>query len=204
MSGWPFGDLHPFSYGIIMADPPWLFENYSKKGEGRNATAHYDCMATADIAALPVEYLASRHCALFLWGTSPLLPDVLVVMRAWGFRFAGKAFCWAKATRKGVETPFKPIGDNQNWQIGLGYSTRANTEDCWLGIMGQPERLDRGVRELIVSPAREHSRKPDEAYERATRLYPGPALELFARERRAGWAAWGNETGKFENAYATD
>jgi N6-adenosine-specific RNA methylase IME4 len=41
--------------------------------------------------------------------------------------------------------------------------------------------------------ARQHGRKPDEQYERIERLVAGPYLELFARERRAGWDAWGNE-----------
>ena len=27
-------------FNLIMADPPWLFENYSEKGEEKNATAH--------------------------------------------------------------------------------------------------------------------------------------------------------------------
>jgi N6-adenosine-specific RNA methylase IME4 len=34
---------------------------------------------------------------------------------------------------------------------------------------------------------REHSRKPDEAYERIEALVPGPYLERFARERHPGW-----------------
>lgn len=40
----------------------------------------------------------------------------------------------------------------------------------------------------------EHSRKPDEAYELIERIYPElPKIELFARQARPGWAAWGNQ-----------
>jgi N6-adenosine-specific RNA methylase IME4 len=47
---------------------------------------------------------------------------------------------------------------------------------------------------VIAAPRREHSRKPDEAYEMIERMYPElPKIELFARKARAGWAAWGNE-----------
>jgi N6-adenosine-specific RNA methylase IME4 len=47
---------------------------------------------------------------------------------------------------------------------------------------------------MISSARREHSRKPDEAYELIERMYPTlPKIELFARNTRPGWAAWGNE-----------
>ena len=36
-------------YNIIYADPPWHFKSRSEKGEGRNATQHYDCMSLKDI-----------------------------------------------------------------------------------------------------------------------------------------------------------
>ena len=49
------------------------------------------------------------------------------------------------------------------------------------------------VRKLIVSPRREHSRKPDEVYERIEALCEGPYLEMFARFARPGWDRWGTE-----------
>jgi len=53
------------------------------------------------------------------------------------------------------------------------------------------------VREIILAPVREHSRKPDEFFHRVERYCDGPYLELFARERRPGWDAWGDEADKF-------
>ena len=38
---------------------------------------------------------------------------------------------------------------------------------------------------------------PPGTHERIERLVAGPYLELFARQRRAGWDVWGNETDKF-------
>jgi N6-adenosine-specific RNA methylase IME4 len=81
--------------------------------------------------------------------------------------------------------------------MGLGHSTRANIELSWLGSRGQPHRRDKGVRELIVSPVREHSRKPDEIYGRIERYCAGPYLESFARQRWPGWSSWGNQIEKF-------
>ncbi len=41
--------------------------------------------------------------------------------------------------------------------------------------------------------ARRHSQKPDEMYELIEAVAPTPRIELFARTRRPGWDAWGNE-----------
>ena len=40
----PFMSLPDYQARVIMFDPPWHFVNYSKKGEQKNPTAHYDCM----------------------------------------------------------------------------------------------------------------------------------------------------------------
>ena len=82
--------------------------------------------------------------------------------------------------------------------MGLGYWTRANTEACLLATRGHPKRLRADIRQLIVAPRREHSRKPEAIYERIERLVAGPRLELFARQSRPGWTAWGNESTKFD------
>jgi N6-adenosine-specific RNA methylase IME4 len=47
---------------------------------------------------------------------------------------------------------------------------------------------------VIVAPRGRHSEKPDAVYEMIERDYPSlPKIELFARARRDGWRAWGNE-----------
>ena len=175
-----------FKYGAIYADPPWNFHNFSEAGEGRNAKSHYDCMSLEDIKALPVGSLASRDCVLFLWVTDPLLREGLEVMAAWGFKYKTVAFTWAKRTRT-----------EKSWFMGLGYWTRANPEMCLMGVNGNPERRDRGVRQLLVEPVREHSRKPDRVYGDIERLVNGPYLELFGRQHRPGWDVWGNQVDKF-------
>lgn len=54
------------------------------------------------------------------------------------------------------------------------------------------------MRQLIIEPAREHSRKTDAIYSLAEELLAGAYLEMFARTTRVGWSAWGNEVSKFQ------
>ena len=175
-------------YATICADPPWTFSVWSDKGKGRSAERHYDVMSLADIKALPVGDIAAPDCALFLWAINSMLPQAFGVIEAWGFTFRTVAFTWAKRVKSDTA-----------WHMGLGYWTRQNSESCLLATRGKPKRVSKGERELIVAPRREHSRKPDEAYERIERLLPGPYLDLFSRQTRPGWTAWGNQPNHFES-----
>lgn len=165
-----------------MADPPWRFKVWSKKGAGRSAEQHYPVMDLPAIKALPVKDVAAKDCALFLWVIDSMLPQGMEVMDAWGFKFKTVAFTWAKRNRA-----------RPGWFTGMGYWTRANPEMCLLGTRGHPKRLDKGVPQLIVAQRQAHSVKPDEAALRIQRLVAGPYLELFARRPRQGWTVWGNE-----------
>jgi N6-adenosine-specific RNA methylase IME4 len=191
--------------GAIMADPAFRFATRSAKGQGRAPSRHYDDMTVEEIMALPVSECAGDDCFLFLWLPNPHIRLLEPIMSAWGFQFSGSAFAWVKTTKNAVVTPLSVTaasGAKTPWHTGLGYTTRKNIELCWLGRRGNPKRLDRGVRELIIAPVREHSRKPDEQYGRIESFCVGPFLELFARQRRPGWAAWGNQVGLFDRGAA--
>ena len=88
--------------GAIMADPGVAFRAYSAKGEGRSPQKHYRCMPFERLAAVPIAAIAAPDCFLFLW--IPLRSVFLVepLMRAWGFRFSGTAFVWAKQNKNGT------------------------------------------------------------------------------------------------------
>jgi len=58
--------------------------------------------------------------------------------------------------------------------------------------------MAKDVKRLVIGPRREHSRKPDEVYSRIERLAPGPYLEMFSRQSRVGWDAWGNQAALFD------
>jgi N6-adenosine-specific RNA methylase IME4 len=204
-----FDGLGRHKYAVILADPPWSFQTWSAKGTGRSAVSHYDCMSDEAIAALPVADLAAGDCALFLWVPKPMLKRGLAVIEALGFEFKTVGFTWIKLYPKRARLEGKlldeqgrvNVGQGSPFFLGQGYSTRANAELCLQATRGNPKRVSKAVRELIVSPVREHSRKPDEARERIEQLYAGPYLELFARDTRPGWDSWGDEVGLFDNGH---
>jgi N6-adenosine-specific RNA methylase IME4 len=185
-----FEDLPQRYFGAILADPPWRFATFDKATtvSARGKRMHYRIMLLEDIMALPVADLAAKDCVLFLWAISPMLPHALGVIDAWGFRYRTIGFTWAKISRQG-----RPA-------MTMGYWTRAGSELCLLATRGHPERLDRGVRQLIIEPRREHSRKPAAVHKRIERLVAGPRLELFARCSRIGWTCVGDEVDRFSEA----
>lgn len=190
-------DLHALIAGgykssTILADPPWHFLARSDKGEGRSATQHYTTDRLGEITALPVAQLAADDCVLFMWMVDWCPKLALDVIEAWGFAHKTTAFTWAKQNESG-----------DGWHMGQGYWTRANPEDCWLATRGSPKRIYADVRQLIVHPVMEHSRKPDEAHDRIERLVDGPYLELYARRERRNWVTWGNEL-KFKSPFPDD
>jgi len=76
----------------------------------------------------------------------------------------------------------------------ISHNTRSNPEICLLATKGKPKRISKFVPNLVVSPLRDHSRKPDEVRDRIVELVGDlPRIELFAREAPDGWDVWGQE-----------
>ena len=107
--------------------------------------------------------------------------------RAWGFD-PPFAFVWVKPNPSGV-----------GWHMATA-SPLARTPSVLLGRRGKPRRLRKDVHQLIIHRGAS-TQKPDELYARVERYCTGPYLELFARQRRRGWTAWGDELDKFEPEY---
>lgn len=194
MSALPTG---PFA--TILCDPPWGFLTYGKKRTTphRGAEDHYETMTHDDLRALAVADAAGKDCALFMWIVDSHFDEALALGAAWGFTFKTVAFIWLKETENGRQLDiFKGESDPR---ISMGYWTRKQAEICLLFTRGKPKRLSKAVRQVIRDPRREHSRKPDEQYARVEALVGGPYLEMFARQARPGWSAWGNQTDKFES-----
>lgn len=178
--------LRPFGgFDLIMADPPWQFVNYSTLGQGKSPQAHYACAPLDWIRELPVADLGAKDCLLWLWATNPMLPAAFETISAWGFTFK-TAGHWVKRTKNG------------RLAFGTGYILRCAGEPFLIATRGSP-KTTRSVRSVIEGPVREHSRKPDEAFEAAEALIPDARrLEIFSRQGRQGWQCWGDEVGKFK------
>ena len=207
---WPFAPLEPGAYGAICADPPWHFRARTALQVGnwtsrRDAEKHYPVMGLEEIKALPVKRLAAADCHLFLWTTGPNLPASFEVISSWGFRYSGIAFTWVKLRRSFDAMQLRALPMMEaDLHVGLGLTTRKNAEFCLLARRGNCRRAAKNVREVILAPVREHSRKPEEFRARVEQ-YVGPGIriaELFSRESRPGWDCWGAEAGKFDRAAA--
>jgi N6-adenosine-specific RNA methylase IME4 len=151
-------------------------------------------MPLDEIKALPIADVAAPDCALFVWTCWPMLLESLQLIDAWGFKFKTCGFFWTKAHAGQIDM----FRDDMDALMGQGYWTRSNSEPCLLATRGSPKRLNADVRQGIIEPRREHSRKPDCVHERIERLVGGPYLELFARQSRPGWSTWGNEATKYD------
>ena len=165
-------------YGVILADPEWRFEPYSREtGMDRAADNHYPTSEVSDIAARDVASIAADDCALFLWATAPMLPQALGVMVAWGFAYKSH-FIWAKD------------------RIGTGYWSRNKHELLLIGTRGSIPAPAMGTQapSLIEAPVGEHSEKPAAFHEIIELYFPNlPKIELNVRQARTGWDTWGYE-----------
>jgi N6-adenosine-specific RNA methylase IME4 len=171
-------------FPAIYADGPWHFQSWANgrwKGDGSVFTPakapEYNTMSVQQIAIIPVHKVAADDCVLFMWGIWVMLPEVLHVIDAWGFKYKTCAFNWTKADVSQVDM----FRDSAETQLGLGYWVRQDSEFCLLATRGRPKRRSASVRQGIIERRREHSRKPDCVYDRIERLIDGPYLELLAR-----------------------
>jgi N6-adenosine-specific RNA methylase IME4 len=162
---------------LILADPPWDFDAWAPESLHTHPANHYPVMSLAEICGLPVGDLATDDCVLFLWTTGPCMEQALEALNAWGFKYKSQ-FVWDKEIS------------------GTGFWALGQHELLLIATKGHPplppqERVSASV---IRERRREHSRKPEASYALIERMYPDlPKLELFARKRRPGWDAWGNE-----------
>jgi N6-adenosine-specific RNA methylase IME4 len=187
-------------FSTILADPPVPFEVWGKRPGGtdsRSAEAHYSTMTWQDLNALgeAIGAVSAPDACLFLWMCQPLLIETLEMAKAWGYTYRTKAFSWVKT-----------YTSRASFFVGMGYWTRANTEDVLLFTRGNPKRVRKDVYQVlatlesdpystpaVIAPMTKHSEKPTEVHDRIERLVSGPYLELFGRKRRDGWQVCGNE-----------
>ncbi|MDF1566224.1 MAG: MT-A70 family methyltransferase [Deltaproteobacteria bacterium] len=186
-------------YQCILADPPWGSES---GGGRRGAQNHYPLLSVEDIAEVMLaspEWRPAESCHLWLWAPSQIhlafrLLDLLGQGQQ-GDLFGGPAVP-AKRFRQITFVPWIKLDPTNHTRTrpGLGQYIRHDSELlllCSTGPAMVPEFAY--PQQAILTPKREHSRKPDEQYERIEWISPGPRVEFFARRPRAGWCSWGNE-----------
>ncbi len=164
-------------YGVILADPPWQFEPFSREsGMDRSAENHYPTMTLEQLSEIVPP--AADDAVLFLWATAPMLLDALDLMAAWNFAYKSH-FIWLKP------------------HPGTGYWNRSCHEMLLLGVRGRVPAPAPGDQYDSVFDAAvgDHSVKPAAAAEIIEAMFPSAALlEMFARAPRLGWTTWGAES----------
>jgi N6-adenosine-specific RNA methylase IME4 len=89
------------TFGTILADPPWQFQNRTGKiAPEHKRLSRYGTMTLAEIQSLPVTRAAEATAHLYLWVPNALLPEGLAVMGAWGFQYKGN-IVWRKIRKDG-------------------------------------------------------------------------------------------------------
>lgn len=172
------------TYRTILADPPWRFTNRTGKvAPEHRRLRRYATMDLREICHLSIQQHAAEKSHLYLWVPNALLPWGFEVMAAWGFTYKTN-LVWFKTRKDGG-----PDGR------GCGFYFRNVTEVLLFGVRGSLRTGAAGRRQvnLFAEPKREHSVKPEVAYDVIESCSPGPYLELFARRQRKGWKQWGDQ-----------
>ncbi len=182
------------TFTTFLADPPWRFKNRTgKMAPEHQRLSRYPTLTLAEIAAIPVQSVASDNSHLYLWVPNALLAEGMQVMEDWGFTYKTNLI-WHKIRKDGG-----PDGR------GVGFYFRNTTEIILFGIRGNLRTSAPGRRQvnIIRSQKREHSKKPDELYPIIEACSPGSYLELFARGQRQNWSQWGNQVEDYQPDWPT-
>lgn len=170
-------------YRTLVVDPPWAYRQkwaqfstsmWKAHRVIRGSDGQYGSMTTCELKALPVGEWAEDDAHLYLWTTNGFMREAYEIADAWGFEV------------KTILTWVKP-------GIGMGYYYRNNTEHVLFAVRGSLKTFRRDVPTAFDAPTTRHSAKPQAFYDMVETMSPGPYLDVFNRNQRLGWDAWGYE-----------
>lgn len=201
---------HVTGYSTIVIDPPWAEHG----GGGRGAQNHYGLLNPFQIreAIWDSPFHPANNAHLWLWVTDNFLLSGLWLMDQLGFTYK-RTIQWVKVKGTPISLDFDTglavIPRNEGMlepEYGIGQYARGAHETLLLGVRGKgmdPSVFNvdrRNIPSVILTPVprdennrRIHSKKPPASYELIEGRSRGPYLELFAREHRPGWDAWGHQ-----------
>ncbi len=174
------GTIKKRPFQVVVSDPPWLFGD-SLPGPKRGAVAHYDCLTVDQLKAFELPPIG-KDALLFLWRVAAMQQEALDVAKTWGFTVKSE-LVWIKKTVTGLP------------HFGMGRFVRASHETCLIATRGRGLDLiaNHSTRSTFEAPIGRHSEKPDRFYELVRELTMGRRCELFARRKRAGFVAFGDQ-----------
>lgn len=163
---------------VVYADPPWLYGDRPPSGSG--AQQHYAGMSIEALCKLPVQAHTYSDAVLFLWTTAPMLmanPGPREVIEAWGFT-PKTGLVWDKVHHV------------------FGHYVSVRHEHLIIATRGSctPDRPT-PMPDSVVTERQEgeHSSKPESFRKLIEKLYDGPYLELFGRQKVEGWSVFGDD-----------
>lgn len=172
-------------YQIIYADPPWKQSKGGKKAVRANSSGQpldYPILSLEEIKEILKE--ADRHTGdnsiMFLWTIDKYLFEAQQIAESLGYKLHARMI-WDKVT--GIPAAFT---------VRYGHEYLLY---MYKGKLTPVCKEERGkIHTVFREQVKRHSQKPETAYRIIERLYPQQdKIELFARNRRDGWDAWGNE-----------
>ena len=146
-------ELPTKKYQIIYADPPWGYKSNGapakdrpslKRGERPHSVNHYyETLTPKEISDFKISEICEKNSVLFMWATTPLLPEVFLVVSAWGFKYK-TMLTWHKGRCK-----------------GMGYWFRGHTEHLIFAVKGKVKAFRSLQHNIIKADVEVHSKKPD-------------------------------------------
>jgi N6-adenosine-specific RNA methylase IME4 len=169
-------------YSTIVIDPPWPVAVITRNDRHDLQELPYPTMSVEEIKRFPINQVTTDNCNLFLWTTHAFLPIAFNILEEWGFNYH---VCLT-------------------WDKGQGYTLfnfYRKTEFVLYAYKGKMvfNKMNKNIPTVFAEKGRGHSRKPDIFYDLVREFTPEPRIDIFSREKREGFAQWGNETEKFNN-----
>lgn len=172
-------------YQIIYADPPWRQAKGGKKSVRKNSSGcelDYKTLSLKDIK----EHLQTAtvhtpsNAIMFLWTIDKYLYEAEQIAKQLNWKLHARMI-WNKVT--GIPAAFT---------IRYGHEYLLYMYKGKFTPIALPERGK--IHSVFTEKVTRHSQKPQIAYEIIERLYPELLkIEMYARNIRPGWDAWGNE-----------
>jgi N6-adenosine-specific RNA methylase IME4 len=170
-------DFPTKQYRTILIDPPWkqpLVGRFYRRSKTATVLP-YETMSMQEILELPIQNISEPGTHIWLWTTNRLLHDAFHVIEAWGFKYLN-TITWVKPS--GVGAWFA----NTTQHLIFAY----NKKCIFQKARYRPTHL-------FTSIPKRHSEKPSQFYDLIESISIEPRIELFARNRRDGWDAWGDQ-----------
>jgi N6-adenosine-specific RNA methylase IME4 len=161
-------------YDVLVVDPPWKVDfDYSPDHYMGRTANPYPEMTVEEIKELTLP--AKDDSILWLWTTHSQIWNAIEIMNHWGFEYKG-ILVWDKES------------------MGIGKWLRKQCEFCLLGTKGKPIWTATDFRDIIrEQKIKQHSAKPELFYSLVDKYCVGKKLDYFARKKREGWDAYGDE-----------